>query len=124
MLYHVPRRIPPIVEDLTAQDMSTEAPNTLVSLRLKPLMAQRLEKSVSERTRRGWLRRNLSIEIMDFEGAMVHVRCCVFTHEEGVVVHKILASIDVRKHGYVFSCGTLTDVEEVCGDDVEMVGIP
>jgi hypothetical protein len=84
MLNHIPRGVPPVVEYLASEDMSTDAPNRLIALLCKPLMPQ-----------------SLGVEVMHLEAAVVHVR---FTtrgkggQEHCVMIDKILAPIDVCEH--------------------------
>ena len=86
MLHHVPRRVPPVVEYLTAQDVPPDAPNRLVPLGGQPLVAQVLR-----------------VKVVHLERAVVHVRGGAGGHEEGVVVHGVRAAVDVREDGDDFS---------------------
>ena len=102
MLNHIPRSIPPIIKKLAPQNMSSNSPNTLIPFTNKPLVAQ-----------------VLGIEVVHFEGAVVHVRGGVSGHEEGVVVGVSGADVDVAKDGDVGAEGGVgrvgVDVEEVGG---------
>ena len=80
MLDHIPRSIPPIIEYLAAQNMPPHAPHIRIPLANQPLMAQILR-----------------IEVVDFEGAVVHVRFFGGRHEEGVVVCVGGADVDVAQ---------------------------
>ena len=94
MLHHVPRRVPPVVEYLTAENVPANAPDRLVLLLRQPLMAE-----------------GLRVEVVDLEAAVVHVRTAAAgrerRHEHGVVVDEILAAVDVREHGDVLASGTV-----------------
>lgn len=70
----------------------------------------------------------LGVEVVDLEGAVVHVGGGVRGHEEGVVVDRSGAAVDVGEEGDCFFAGGCcvvfgVDVEEVAGDDVEGAGV-
>src|SRR5271154_2208248 len=76
MFHHISRRIPPVVEYLTSEDMSAYTPNRLVLLLHQPLMPE-----------------SLGVEVMDLEATMVHVGFPTgreSSQEHGMVVDEIL----------------------------------
>ena len=106
MLNHIPMHIPPVIENLGTKNMSPNAPNSLIPLFRKPLVTKLL-----------------GVYIVDLEGAVVDMRGGIRTHEEGMVVHQILATVDMREDGYCFFGFASFHVEEVCWDDVEVLGV-
>lgn len=78
MLDHEAARVPPVVEDLAAQNMSSDAPDALVALLREPLVAQVLR-----------------VDVVHLEAAVVHVRAGRAVDEEGVVVDVGGAAVDV-----------------------------
>lgn len=111
MLNHVPRRVPPVIENLRSQNMPPNTPHSLISLICKPLVAELL-----------------GVEVVNLEGAVVHMRGWIGGHEERVVVNVGGAAVDVREKGDVFLAGGgcrvgVVDVEEVAGGDVEGAGV-
>lgn len=55
---------------------------------------------------------------------MMNMRGFVGRHEEGVVINKLFASIYVRKYCYISLLITFTNVQKVCGNKVEVFGVP
>lgn len=106
MLDHVTSRVPPVIEDLRTEDMTSHSPHRLVPLSCQPVVSQLL-----------------GIEVVNFEGAVVHMRGLVCAHEEGVVVNGIASPIDVGKDCYVQFLAVLFHVEEVTRDKVEIPGV-
>lgn len=106
MLDHVASRVPPVVEDLRTENMPSHSPHRLVPLSGQPVVSQLL-----------------GIEVVNFEGAVVHMRGLVRAHEEGVVVNGIASPIDVGKDCYVHFLAVLFHVEEVTRDEVEVPGV-
>ena len=87
--------------------MPTDTPNRLVALCCKPLVAQ-----------------VLGIEIVYLEGAVVHVASLVGAHEECMMVDGFFTAVYVSKDCHVFLLVFRSiDVEEVCGDEVEVAGV-
>lgn len=107
MLNHITSGIPPVIEDLRAQDMPTDSPDRLIPLLRQPLMSQ-----------------HLGVVVMHLERAVVHMRRWVGAQEEAVVVDGLLASVDVGEDcdGH-FLAGCLFDPEEVGWHDVELVRV-
>lgn len=93
---HVSRCVPPVIENLGAQDMSSHTPYTLVSLFGQPLVTQLL-----------------GIKVMHLERAVMHVRSGIGAYEETVMVNKLGASIDMRKHGHINSLRVFLYVQEI-----------
>ena len=87
MLDHEARRVPPVVEQLRAEDVAADAPDGLVPFAREPLVAEVLR-----------------VEVVDLEGAVVHVCGRVCVQEEAVVVHVLGPAVDVGEEGDVFSC--------------------
>lgn len=90
MLDHETVDVPPVVEDLAAEDMSADAPDRGVGLFGEPLVAE-----------------GLGVKVVHLERTVVHV----FLHavrqrrqEHGVVVHQILAAVDVREQCDFLAC--------------------
>ena len=118
MLDHEPGDIPPIVEDLTAQDMPSDTPYRIILLLLEPLVTE-----------------NLSIEIVDFVRRMMNVFLLTINrsrHEEGMVVDRSLTTVDGAKEGDFLAAGFASfgvdlffrDVENVGWVEVEVLGVP
>jgi len=107
MLHHKPRRVPPIIEQLRTQNMSSDPPHGGVLFRHQPLVAQLLR-----------------VEVVHLETAVVDVGRGVCGHEEGVVVGVLLAYVDVHEGCDVFAGLALAgDEEEVGGCEVEGAGV-
>lgn len=106
MLDHIAIDIPPVVENLRAQNMSTNTPDGRISLCGKPLVAQLL-----------------SIVVMDFKRAVVDMRRGVCAQEERVVIDQVLATINMRKDRHILLDAFLLHIEEIGGDDVKVVRI-
>ena len=118
MFDHEPINIPPIIEDLTPQDMSAHTPNRSIFLLSQPLMTERL-----------------GVEIVYFERTVMHVFLQSGRQgrqKHGVVVDEVLAAVDVGEKSDFLACGRTGfrvdflqwDVQDVAGDDVEMPGVP
>lgn len=84
MLDHEARDIPPVVEDLGAEDVAADAPDGVVLLLGEPLVAQQL-----------------GVEVVDLEAGVVHVLGLAAGHgrghEEGVVVDGRQAAVDAAE---------------------------
>ena len=117
MLHHVPCRVPPVVEYLASENVSANAPDRPVLLLRQPLVAE-----------------GLGVEVVDLEAAVVRVRFGAGgegRHEHGVVVDQILAPVHVREDGDVLASRAVAvgigavqgDVEQVAGDEVEVLGV-
>ena len=104
MLNHESRWIPPVIEQLRPKDMPSDTPDRLVAFLLQPLVAE-----------------VLCVEIMDFEGAVVDVRCFGLVQEEAMVVYVFGASVDVSEERNVLLRSVLVGFhpEKVRGDNVE-----
>lgn len=107
VLHNITGGIPPVVEDLRAQDMSAHAPGQLIPLLHQPLMAQLL-----------------GVEVVHLEGAVVYMGALgTGAEEDAVVVYEGVAEVKVREHCDEDSVAFVLDVEKVGGDDVEGGGV-
>lgn len=70
----------PVVEDLAAHDVSPNAPAVLVALLAEPVVAEQL-----------------GVEVVRLVRRMVHVRLRPLEEEEAVVVHELLAPVEVEE---------------------------
>lgn len=111
MLHHIPGSIPPVVEELGAEDVAANTPNRFVVFGDEPFVAEVLR-----------------VEVVDFETAVVHVRSGVPRHEECMVVCEIFAYVDVAEGGHVFALrrvrGVGIYVEEVGWGEVKGSCVP
>lgn len=118
VLDHEAVDVPPVVEDLGAEDVPADAPDGLVFLLGEPLVAQRL-----------------GVEVVHFKGAVVHVLVDVGgqgRQEHGVVVDEALAAVDVGEERDFLAGGLVGfrvdvvewDVEDVARHDVEVARVP
>ena len=109
MLNHVARCVPPVVEDLAAQDVASHAPDALVTLVCQPLVSKLLR-----------------IEIMDLKRAVMDVRGIVGAEEDGVVIDQLLAAVDVGEYSDVGPGAAVVrgDVEDIGGREVEVARVP
>jgi hypothetical protein len=118
MLNHKPTNIPPIIKNLTTQNMSPDTPNTFILLLCEPLMTQQLR-----------------IEIMNFVRGVMNVSRFVRDgggHEESVVVDRVLAAVDGREETYFLAGGLVgrwvdgfaRDIEDIGGVEVEVPSVP
>lgn len=118
VLDHEAVDVPPVVEDLGAEDVAADAPDGLVLLLLQPLVAERL-----------------GVEVVHFERAVVHVLLdarCQRREEHRVVVDQVLSPVDVceQRHFLARWCIRLRvdvlewHVQDVARHDVEMSRVP
>jgi len=84
MLNYIFTRIIPVVKDLGSKDMPSYSPHTLISTFSQPLMPKLL-----------------SIEVVNLERAVMHVRFRICRHEESVMIDIISASVDMGKYSYI-----------------------
>lgn len=106
MLNHITSGVPPVVKDLRPQDMTANAPYWRVPLLGKPLVTQ-----------------ILGIKIMHLKRAMMDVARLVSAHEEGVMIYKIVTTINMRKERHVLPSVRGIYVEEVRRGEVEIARI-
>lgn len=107
VLYHELVCVPPIVEDLAAQNVPSKAPNGLVALLCQPVMTHCLR-----------------VDVMNLETAVMGVRYCMAWwqchHEHTVVVHQLFASLNVREHAHVSLFPVpFINVQNVCWHQVK-----
>lgn len=118
VLDHEAVDVPPVVEDLAAEDVAADAPDGLVLFLGEPLVAQRLR-----------------VEVVHLERAVVHVLLNPRRQrrqEHRVVVHQILAPVDVceQRHFFAHRCVRLRvdlvqrHVQDVARYDVEVPCVP
>lgn len=65
----------------------------------------------------------LGIKVMDLERAMVDMARRVLAHKERVVVHKLLATVDMCKQSNILPLALGAYVENVAGDEVKVARI-
>lgn len=107
MFHHVPRGIPPIVENLRSKNVASNAPDRLVTLVSQPLVSQML-----------------SIIIVDLERAVVDVSSRrVGTQEEAMVIRVRHAKVEVRKHANDVFLTIHSYVQKISRHDVEVRGV-
>lgn len=107
MFHHVPRGIPPIVENLRSENVASNSPDRLVTLVSQPLVSQML-----------------SIIIVDLERAVVDVSSLrVGTQEEAMVIRVRHAKVEVRKHAHDVLLTIHAYVQKISRHDVEMRGV-
>lgn len=92
----------PIIENLTPQYMSAHAPTILIAFLDQPIVPE-----------------HLGVEIKHLERRMVHVRFGPLEEKEGVVVDKLLATVQVHECGDV---AAFCVVQQVGGFEVEVAG--
>ena len=88
MFNHETVDIIPVIKDLTTKDMSSNTPAELVSFLLEVLMTQ-----------------ELSVEIVNFEGAVVDVDGWLLLTEERMVVDEVVTAIEMEETGDVLVVG-------------------
>ena len=104
----------PVVEDLRAQNMSSNTPHRFVPLRCQPLMSQVLR-----------------VKVMDLKASMVHMCRLVRAHEECVMVNVVLTAVNVAEYRNLLLvlwqwttsaarhlgglCVRIVDVQNICG---------
>lgn len=107
MLDNIASRIPPVIEDLRAQDMPTNTPGQLIPFLRQPLMAQLL-----------------GVKVVHLEGAVVDMRFGgIGAEEDAVVVYEGIPEVEVGEHGYEDLLAFVFDVEEVGWHNVEVCGV-
>jgi len=94
----------PVIENLTAHDMSAYAPAVLIALLVQPGVAQHLD-----------------IEIKDLEARVVHVELGPLEEEEAVVVHHLGAPVQVQEGRDILIRGRVID--QIAGLEVEIGGV-
>ena len=84
--------------------MATHAPHRLVALLSEPLMAQLL-----------------SVKVMHFKGAMVHMDPLgIHAHENRVVIRMSFSKIKMGEHGHDNLVAIFLNIEQVTRHDVEV----
>lgn len=108
VLNHITSSIPPVVKNLTTQDVPADTPHALVPLGRQPLMAKLLR-----------------VEVVHLERTVVDVRFLSLAQEDCVVIDVVSASVNVSKDGDVFLCAVPgVNIEQVAWHKVERVGVP
>lgn len=106
MLNHVIIWVPPVVKNLRAQNVPTNAPYRPITLLDQVLMAQLL-----------------CIKIVDLKGAMVHMRSCSCAHKKTVVVNQFFAAINVGKKGHNPPWRVIVNIEKVTRHKIKVSNI-
>lgn len=88
--------------------MSTNAPNTLISLINEPLMAEML-----------------GVKVVDFKAGMMDMLRLIPSQKQGMVIYRLAATVNVHENADVFALTSLRCVlKEVRWDEVEVGGVP
>lgn len=108
VLNHIACGIPPIVKNLTPEDVAPYAPDILVTLLGQPLVTKLLR-----------------VKIMDLKRTVVNVRRIAAREEYGVMIDRLLTSINVRKHCHIPIDAFIRGYEEkIARHEVEVSCVP
>ncbi len=118
MLDHEAVDVPPIIENLAAQDMTPDAPDGGVLLLGEPLVSQGLRVEVVH------LKARVVDVLLDARGKR--------RHEKRVVVDQVLAAVDMAEQRDLLAHGPVgfrvdlvqRHVQDVRGHDVEVLRVP
>lgn len=103
VLHDESMRVIPVVEDLAAEDVSSNTPTVLVALLPQPIMAE-----------------DLSVEVVRFERGVVHFVRPPLSEEEHVMVDFFVTPIQPEEDR---SVDTLVIVDEVTSQEIEVVAV-
>ena len=92
----------PVIENLTPQYMSPDAPTILIALLDQPIVSE-----------------HLGVKIKHLEGRMMHVHFGTLEEEEAVVVDELLAAVQMHE---CHDVAALTVVQHVAGFEIEVAG--
>lgn len=100
MLQYEPTRVIPVIKDLAAHDVPSDAPAVLITLVPQPIVPQ-----------------DLGVKIVRLKGRVVDVELWALEKKEGVMVDLLVSAVETEEDGYIFA---FVVVDELARHSVSM----